>query len=170
MKVRTERIFDYPCEFVCKQLMDTDDGGYDMAELENVTKWKPVKEHDDGTKRVATKEWCAHSQIPKALQAVLTPKMLSWYEHSVWNRVARTYSFKIEPFYLKQQVFCEGVTAFKENGKDKCLRTFNIELKIKIPVLGPIAEGFVMDVLKKNEEQDYQMCLKAVAAAYKKKK
>jgi len=168
MKLKTERVFNYPCDIVCKQLMDSEDGGYDMAELENVTQWKVLKEQDDGTKRIGVKEWCAHGQIPKALQSIISPKMLTWLEHSEWNRQTTTYSFRIEPHFLKNQISCEGRTVFSEKGKDKCSRTFNIELKVKIPVLGALLEAMVLDYLKKNEEQDFNMCVKSIDKVYKK--
>ena len=133
---------------------------YNPDELDNVTGWKVVKETDDGMRRVGTKEWCAHAQIPKALQHILSPKMLSWYEHSIWDRKAKTYNFRIEPFYLKKQVECHGRTIFAEKGPGKCSRNFRIDLTVKIPVFGQMFEKLVMELLKKNEEQDYKLTLK----------
>lgn len=170
MRYKTERTFDFSCEKVTKQLMDTVDGGYDMAELDDVTMWKTVKEVESPEKRIAIKEWCAHAQIPRTLQHVIAPRMLTWLEHSEWNRINNTYSFRIEPFYLKNVVSCQGRTTFRENGADKCVRQFDIELKVKIPVFGAIFEGLVVDYLKKNEEQDFKLSAKALEKAFGEKK
>lgn len=160
MKYASERVFNYPLQPFVDLFMEGDSTPYDLNDLENVTGWKVVKEVDDGEKRTGTKEWCAHAQIPKALQPIVSPKMLSWYEHSVWDRKAHVYTFQIEPFYLKKQVECHGRTMFVEKGPEKCARRFEIHLTVKIPVFGPMFEKLVMELLKKNEDQDYQLSVK----------
>ncbi|HOX28188.1 MAG TPA: DUF2505 family protein [bacterium] len=167
MKYRKSRIFNYPADVVTKILLDTDQG-YDMQELENVTAWKVIEEKDIDDRRVATKEWCAHSQIPKSLQHIISPKMLTWFEHSEWNRKTKTYSFVIVPHYLKKQVTCKGKTVFLQKGADKCDRTFEIELKVDIPIVGIILENLVLNALKQNEEQDFLLSVKAIEKALKK--
>lgn len=162
MRFRKERVFDLPCDEFLKMFMESEEPAYDMEELENVTMWKIVKEQDDGVKRIGTKEWCAHAQIPKAAQHILTPKMLTWYEHSEWDRKTKVYSFRIEPFYFKNKVTCYGKTAYKEKGKDRTQRTFEIVIKVKFPVIGQIAESAVIKHLGNNEAQDYKLCKKAI--------
>ena len=166
---KKERTFKYPCDKVAKILMDTEESSYDMSELENVTKWKSIKEINEPDRRIGTKEWCAHGQIPKALQHILSPRMLTWLEHSEWNRKTNTYSFRIETFYMKNIVSCSGRTIFKASGTDKCIRDFYIDLKVNIPVLGPLVEGLVIDFLKKNEEQDFNLSARALEKALGKK-
>ncbi|MFH1539642.1 MAG: hypothetical protein ABIH66_11825 [bacterium] len=162
MRFRKERLFDFPCGEFLKLFMENEEPAYAMEELENVTMWKVVKEQDDGVKRIGTKEWCAHAQIPKPLQHIIIPKMLTWYEHSEWDRKTNVYSFRIEPFYLKNKLVCYGKTSYKEKGKDQTLRTFEVALKVKIPILGQIAENAMIGHLGRNEEQDYKLCRKAI--------
>jgi len=161
-KIKVERIFDYPMEESVKFFMEREDTAYDIQELENVTQWKVVKEEDRGDKRIGTKEWCAHAQIPKVLQHVVSPRMLTWYEHSEWDRTTRTYKFRIEPIYLKKVVKCQGQTTFAEAPGNKTSRTFQMMLSVDIPVLGSVAEKLIIDLLKKNEEQDYKLSLDAL--------
>jgi len=162
MRFKKERIFSYPHETVVSYFLEGEETGYDMSDLDNVTQWKIVREEDQDDKRVGTKEWCAHAQIPKTLQHIVSPKMLTWLEHSVWDRKNTVYSFKIEPFFFKRKVKCQGQTRYEPAGEGKCKRTFNVELKVSIPVAGPIFEKLVMELLKKNEDKDFELCNKAL--------
>lgn len=165
-KFKIERVFNYPVKEVTDFFMEGDDTVYDLKELENVTQWKVIKEEDRPDKRTGTKEWCAHAQIPKALQHIVTPRMLTWYEHSEWDKINRVYRFKIEPFYLKKKVKCQGQTTFASSNGNKTSRTFQIMIDVNIPVFGPMAEKLIVDLLKKNEEQDYKLGTEAVEKAF----
>ncbi len=165
MKIRSERDFNYSVDKAVTVFFESGDS-YDMNELENVTQWKVVKEEDFGDRRVGTKEWCAHSQIPKALQPIINPKMLTWFEHSEWNRKTRVYSFTIEPHFLHKQVKCTGKTAYIDKGPNKSGRIFEMTLKVDIPIFGPMLENLVQGILKKNEEQDFILSAKSLDKVY----
>lgn len=167
VRFKKDRIFDYPLKEAVSIFMEGDDVCYDMGELQNVTQYKIVKKDDRGDKKIETKEWCAHAQIPKALQHIITPKMLTWFEHSVWDRNTNIYTFTIEPHYLKNKVSCDGKTIYRE--KDgKCARTFEMRLDVKIPILGQIFENVVIGLMKENEEQDYKLSANALKKAFAK--
>ena len=168
-RYRSERKFNYPVDDAVRVFLDGGEDAYDMHELENVTAWKVVKEEDDGVRRVGTKEWCAHGQIPRAAQHIFSPKMLTWFEHSVWDRQKKIYSFEIEPRYLRKQISCKGQTAYMADGPDKMKRIFEITLKIDIPLFGPILEAAIMELLKKNEEQDFKCCAQSLEKKFGKK-
>lgn len=165
-KFKIERIFNYPVKEVTDFFMECDGTVYDLNELENVTQWKVIKEEERGDKRIATKEWCAHAQIPKALQHLITPRMLTWYEHSEWDKVNRVYRFKIETFYFKKKVKCQGQTAFAAASGNKTSRVFQMMINVDIPVFGPMAEKLIVDLLKKNEAQDFKLGTEAVEKAF----
>ena len=156
-KMKIERIFEYPLKPTVDFFMEGEETVYDMQELENVTQWKIVKEEDSPEKRIGTKEWCAHAQIPKVLQHIVSPRMLTWYEHSIWDKVNMVYKFRIEPIYLKKKVKCQGQTTFAETPDGKTSRVFQIMIDVSIPVLGNVAEKLIIDLLSKNEEQDYKL-------------
>jgi len=166
MKFKQQRIFNYPVDTVTDYFLENEKPAYDMNSLENVTQWKIIKEENVDHRRVGTKEWCAHAQIPPVLQKIVKPEMLTWYEHSVWDRQTKTYSFQIEPFYLKNKVKCGGKTSYTAKGGDKTQRTFEVELHVSIPVLGGVFESLIVQLLKKNEEQDYQLCRAALKKAF----
>lgn len=165
MLFKKERVFDYPFGKFLDVFVECENPPYDIHELENVTKWKVVRETDDGARKTGTKEWCAHAQIPPALRHIISPKMLTWYEHSEWNRKTNIYSFRIEPFFFKNKVTCYGKTAYEEKGNGKTLRIFEVTLKVKFPVVGPLFEATVMSLLRKNEEQDFGLCLNVIKKA-----
>ena len=47
--------------------------------------------------------------------------------------------------------------AFKAKGENVCSRVFEIELKVDIPIFGPMFERVVLDHLKENEAQDFKL-------------
>lgn len=167
VKFKVERIFDYPVEDVVKLFMESGQTAYDVSELQNVTQFKILKEEDKGEKVASIKEWCAHAQIPKALQHIISPKMLTWLEHSVWDRPSKTYTFEIEPHYMKNKVECSGKSTYRDKG-GKCARNFEMKLDVKIPILGQIFENVVIGLMKDNEAQDFKLCTKALKDAYSK--
>jgi hypothetical protein len=164
-KFKIERIFDYPLSETVDFFMEGEDTVYDLKQLENVTQWKVLKEDDSPEKRVGTKEWCAHAQIPKVLQHIISPKMLTWYEHSEWDKIHKVYRFKIEPIYLSKKLKCQGQTTFTQAPGNKTSRTFRIMIDVHIPVLGSVAEKLIVDLLRKNEEQDYALGTEALEKA-----
>jgi len=63
-----------------------------MDQLENVTQWKTIKDED-----LEIGVWnkgmvCARTNS-KAMQHIISPRMLTWYEHSEWNRNTKIYRF-----------------------------------------------------------------------------
>ena len=157
MRFKKEREYDHSLESIIGLFLENDEEVYSMDQLENVTQWKTIKDEDLGDRRVGIKEWCAHAQIPKALQHIISPRMLTWYEHSEWNRNTKIYRFRIEPFFLKKHVKCKGQTAYVVRGDNRCARVFEIELVVDIPVFGPMFEKVVMEHLRKNEDQDFKL-------------
>ena len=163
MKFKKEREYNHSVDDIVNLFLENEQEVYNMDQLENVTQWKQVKEEDKGDRRVGTKEWCAHAQIPKALQHIVSPKMLTWYEHSIWDRTTKTYKFKIEPFFFKKKIKCQGQTVYLERGEDRSARIFEVELRVNIPIFGQMFEKLVIDHLKSNEEQDFNLTAKIAA-------
>jgi hypothetical protein len=159
MKFRKVRVYDFDADEACDYLIERE-LGYDLTELENVTTFKKIKRTDDGKVRKDKDEWCAHAQLPKVLQAVIPPKALTWYGYGEWHRATKTLYFSIEPIVMRGKVDCKGRTVFKGDEKNRFVRDFEMELTVRLPVVGHLAESFIIDVLKKNEEQDHEKCSK----------
>ncbi len=168
MHYKKERIYDYELDFVVNSLMDSKEPLYTFEELPNVTQNKEIWREEKGNLRYLKVEWCAHGQIPKVAQKVVSPKMLTWIEESIWDKEKYIYSFKIKPFYFAKQIDCEGSTKFYSKGKNKCARLFDIKLRIHIPVVGLVLEMAILELLKKNEEEEYKLSLKALESLKKK--
>ena len=155
MKYKKEREYEHSLASIIELFLEAEEPVYELDQLENVTQWKIIREDDLGDRRVGIKEWCAHAQIPKSMQHVISPRMLTWYEHSEWNRPLNTYRFRIEPFFLKKHIKCKGQTLYVTRGDNRCARIFEIELVVNLPIIGPMFERLVMEHLRKNEEQDF---------------
>ncbi len=161
MKFKKVRQYDCDVEkavefFIEKEL------GYDLTNLENVTTFKRVKREDDGAIRNDVEEWCAHAQLPPALRAVIPPKALTWYQHAKWVRATKTLTFRIEPIILKGKVDCTGRTIFSSAGQGKYARDFEVEIVVKLPLIASLAENVIVDLLKKNEQQEHELVLKTI--------
>jgi hypothetical protein len=159
VKFKKVRIYDHAAEKAVDYLIEKE-LGYDIVELQNVTSVKKIKRTDDGKVRKDVDEWCAHAQLPKSLQHVVPPKALTWIAYAEWHRATKTIFFHIEPIVLKNKVECSGRTIYSGDAQNRLVRDFEISITVKMPVLGQVAESFIIEVLKNNERQDDDLCRK----------
>ncbi|GEM_PF-992831 len=159
VKFKKIRVYDHNAEQSVDYLIERE-LGYDIVELQNVTSVKKIKRTDDGKVRKDVDEWCAHAQLPKSLQHVIPPKALTWIAYAEWIRATKTIYFRIEPIVLKNKVECAGRTIYSGDAQNRLVRDFEISINVKMPVLGQVAENFIIEVLKNNERQDDELCRK----------
>jgi hypothetical protein len=57
-------------------------------------------------------------------------------------------------------VECSGRTIYSGDAQNRLVRDFEISITVKMPVLGQVAESFIIEVLKNNERQDDDLCRK----------
>jgi hypothetical protein len=62
-------------------------------------------------------EWHGGGEIPSAVRAILSEKMLSWTEYNVWNETDFSLKWKIETHALTKAVLCTGENQFIEDGQ-----------------------------------------------------
>lgn len=127
-----------------------------MIESPDIKACDLLKKEDMGEKVKLTFRYCAHGEIPKVLQQILTPKMLSWLEESVWDRKTKTYTYKIKTFYFTKQFSCVGHWKYFKNGDGVSMQTVEGDLNIRIPVFGPLIEKEVIKHLMKNFDEGYR--------------
>ena len=60
--------------------------------------------------------WHGGGEIPRAAQAVLSEKMLSWTDHATWNEDDFTCAWRMETHAFTEAVRCEGTNRFLEDG------------------------------------------------------
>ncbi len=162
MKFELVHYFDGPRDRVAHWLMEAEEPLLDPAELPNVTQMEEIFRNVTGPIRKIKWKFCAHSDIPRALQNLIKPEMLTWIHHGEYNSQIKEDSFMIEPFYLKNIFSCKGGAKFFDEGQ-KTRRVIFGEVKLKVPIIGVIFEEIVVKKLKENMTEEYKVTSKKVA-------
>lgn len=154
MKMKAEYIFDGPTDMVWEAR---------EKRFENPEKFPELQKHveldrkEEGDKIYSKREIELASSVPKALQAVLKPDMLKCVDNSVYDLKEGTHKWDIKPKFKTSAFTCTGwskYTDFEENGEKKTKREIVLEVKVKMPVVGKMAEQFILDAYKKNLKKD----------------
>lgn len=165
MKFKIEHRFEGgPYEEVVHFL--TEEYVFEPTKLENVKSNKPISEVVTEDKKYWKNEWCAHGQIPKIVQHIITPKMLTWVEETTFDRKKITYHTKITPFYMKNVVRCESDGYFVKVSDRELLRVQSGFLDIRIPIFGSFIEEQIIAGLRQNFDQEYKVTFKVVKEKY----
>ena len=102
------------------------------------------------------------TEVPKVVQHLIKPEMLSWIEETTYDRKKKTYHTKITPFYFKNVFFCENRGYFVKKSETEILRVNDGILNIKIPVFGTFIEEQIIAHMKQNFEVEYRASYKIV--------
>jgi len=158
MKLKAEYIFDADMDRTLEVCVTNTIGNvqYFKESMQNVSSVKLLerKDYPDG-KIFVRMEFCAHGQIPKAVQHLLKPEMLTWQEISTWDPATKRYNFDIKPHYFSNVFSCKGYWGYEVKGPKKTSQYCIGNLDIKIPIFGPIIEKAIWPNLEKNWQESY---------------
>ena len=161
MKFRYEHRFaGSPYDDVLRYM--TEEYAFEPSTLPNVQQFKLIEEIVTEDKKSWKNEWCAHGQIPKVVQHILQPKMLTWIEATTLDRRTRVFTSTITPFYFRNVFRCQSCGYFKKLSDNEFLRITEGVLEIRIPVFGRIIEEAILSHLKHNFDAEYKITHKAV--------
>ncbi len=154
--------YDFYVDTVCKILMDNDQPSYSLEDLPNVSQSIPLEcVEKDGIKYIKNK-WNVHGQMPPIVQKIIKPEHLNFIEESTWDRAKHLYSTKIIPGVLRDKINCAHKLEFIDEGDGRTKRVLTGHFELKIPIVGPVFEGIVVTLLKKNCDDDYRLSVKAI--------
>lgn len=104
----------------------------------------------DSTRRRAVTEWEGRTNIPSTVKSRLRPEMIRWRIHSLWDEERWSNDWRMETFHFKDVFECFGTIRFEEDGvRTRC--TLAALFHIDVPLLGPIAEKFIIkNILNKS--------------------
>jgi hypothetical protein len=88
--------------------------------LPNVKRIEVKSTETVGTKIVNI--WHGGGEIPRAVQTVISPAMLSWTDHAKWDESELTCEWRIETHALTEAVLCGGKNRFVEDGDGTLLQ------------------------------------------------
>lgn len=156
---RFEDHFGWPARDIIQFFVD----GVDLVPQEMLDDVKAKKElvsRREGTKAYYKSEWCVHGQIPPLAQKIVRPEMLTFIEDTVWDDEAAMFSTKITPHFFKKQLVCETTSKYWDDGNGGAKRDFRGKIHVNIPIIGPVVESAIVDGLRKNNKQNYNLMIK----------
>ncbi len=96
-------------------------------------------------------EWEGSASIPSSVRNRLSPDMLRWRIHCVWDENSWTCRWRAETFHFRDIFDCRGDIAYHDfrGSLTRCVLTVN--LKVFMPVFGAAVERFIVrNYLDKN--------------------
>jgi hypothetical protein len=164
MKLKAEYIFDADMKRTIDVCVMNNIGNvqYFKDSMPNVSSVKLIERVDHPDGRIHVKmEFCAHGQIPKAIQHIIKPEMLTWREISTWDPNTKRYNFEIKPHFMPNMFSCKGYWGYVERGPNKTAQFVDGVLEIKVPIFGPMIEKAIWPNLEKNWQESYVLTKKA---------
>ena len=155
MKCTMEHRFGWPLDQLAPLLANEE--LVDFEDLPNVSKRKFLERRREGNKIYKVCEWNVHGQIPKAAQRLIRPEMLTFTEYTVWDDGDCTFDSRIEPHFLKNILKCGTRSRWSAAGPDKTNRRIDMVIEVRIPIIGQLVEGTIIDHMKKNTEKSTEV-------------
>jgi len=112
------------------------------------------EEHPDGRQDIEL-TYCAHGQIPKIAQKLISPGMITWKEVGRWDPAEMSYHFEIIPFFLRNFFMCRGKWVYQQKN-DRVVLSLEGQLHFKFPVIGPIVEQAIAREFYRNQDFLYR--------------
>lgn len=163
MKIKAEYVFNKPMDETIEILVHKTIGNVDyfLETMPDLTYAKCLERRDDPDGKIHVKmEMCAHGKIPKAVQHMLKPEMLTWQEISTWDPNTKRYMYQVKTKYFTNAFVCKGIWGYKEKSPNSTVQFCEGILEIKIPILGGIIEKAIWPALKKNWDENYKIMVK----------
>lgn len=137
-----------------------------MLNSPNLTGCKLLSHDDKGDTVDLTVQYSAYSQIPKVVQHLLTPDMLSWISYGRWDRRKMVYTFDVETMYFTKQVHCRGVQSYHAIDENRSVQKMEMKLRISIPLFSAFIEKEIARAFVSNIDSGYPMARKMVEEGY----
>lgn len=131
MELYSRDELDFPLDLVYETLRDN------LAEiahgLPNVKKIDIESREEEGCVVRIVNRWHGVGEIPKAVQTMVKPEMLSWIDRAVWNADDHTCQWQLEVQFFRDNIRCSGVNYYKALGKDRTMIeiTGNLDISVK---------------------------------------
>ena len=151
MEIKSNDTVDYPVDIVFTTLRDRLQEF--ASTIPNIKKLEVTsrEEADDGTVKMENR-WYGRGEIPKMVQSVVKPEMLSWVDTAVWDETDHTCRWEIETAFFKDNLRCTGVNFYrsKGEGRTEIEITGNLEVSLKgIPGVPRIFEKKIRSQVEK---------------------
>ncbi len=155
MRFTLEHRFDAPVDVVAKVANDPD-FQQTLADLPNVGERRVTEliEHPDGSIHRVVR-YTLGSQLPAPVVAVLG-QTATWDEIGDYDPSTHQWTFQIKPHVLGGRLECRGRYAFVADG-EATKRVVDVDLKVKVPLVGGRAEREIKKGLVDTMEAEAQL-------------
>ncbi len=151
MNIKMEHTFAWPKDEIVSILEEGDDP-VPMDKLDNVKTYKVCEFRKSGDGFFKKIEWSVEGKIPVIARKAITPDMLTFVEETEWDSSTATFRTKVIPHFFQKKISCTVNVVWDDHGDSHSRRTVDINLKVKIPIIGKALEGMIAEVLKQNNE------------------
>lgn len=97
---------------------------------------------------------CGNGDIPKPLRFIAAPHMLSWREIGRWDMNSNTYQYHMKPFFFANLINAWGIIRLREDGPESVIRELEGEIRIDLPLVGPLASRTIVGYMLGNYEKE----------------
>jgi hypothetical protein len=131
MEVYSAQIIDFPVDVVYPLVRDN------LKELvpymQNVKRIETESHEALGEGRIRlVNRWYAVGEIPKVVQVMIKPEMLTWLDTALWNDAEKTCQWEISTMFFRENVRCSGINYYTPQGKDKTKLEITGDLTIQV--------------------------------------
>jgi len=135
----------------------TEEEQNDLTDLPNVKEREEIERYEDDDVIRTKVRYFAIGFIPPKARKYLKPHMLSWVEHSTWDKAGKFWKWHIEPHFFKEIFDCRGKMSLHEAGQDRTKRVTKGHISVKVPVVGQMIEQIILKELDKNFKAEIKM-------------
>ena len=151
MKIKVEQEFDYPLETLLRAREERYKHLDKFPELKNVT---IVEENQAGDILTQVRHISIAESMPGALSSIMPADAAKLIESSEFKTSENLHTFEVIPGGGLDIFKITGVSSYYPLDGDRSGRNYQIEIKSKVFLAGPMIEGAIADVYKKNLEKD----------------
>jgi hypothetical protein len=156
MKKRIVQYFDAPLELVLKSRQKRWD---ELEKIPDLRKAEELVRRDNGDTIYIERESSASSHVPENFRKYISPDMLKWKEMSTWHKSTNIHEWRVVPTHYERFLDVRGRTIYEEieaGDGIQTRRTLDMNLKVRLPVLGALAEAAIFEAFSKNFQKDYE--------------
>ncbi|MCA9521632.1 MAG: DUF2505 family protein [Myxococcales bacterium] len=155
MKFEITHTFDADVETVLTAMYDPALHEFLTKEMTTINEIEQLEKNDEGSRVVRRVRYMPKPLIQKIGPKEIPPRWMEWVEESTLDRGAKTVTFQNRPTTQKiaNLLVNQGTMQFRSKGA-KTERVLKGELKVKVFLLGKIAEKFIYNQASRILEEE----------------
>lgn len=133
-----------------------------LLKLENLQSREEIERREDERHIFTRARVYAVANLPLAVRSFIKPEMLSWIEETVYDKREHFWTWNVIPYYFNELLDCSGLMLIVQENGCRCRRITEGHVHIRVPLAGDIVEKYIVEKLKANLDQEYEMFQDAI--------